>query len=48
LAQEDKKKKLEDWDSRHWSKKPLDEMQDRDWRIFREGITCYEAIENLH
>lgn len=29
-------------DERHWSEKPLDEMRDRDWRIFREdfSISC--------
>uniref|UniRef100_A0A915D436 RNA helicase n=1 Tax=Ditylenchus dipsaci TaxID=166011 RepID=A0A915D436_9BILA len=31
-----KKEKNEDYNFRHWSKKSLDEMQDRDWRIFRE------------
>ncbi|KAJ2631321.1 mRNA splicing protein prp28 [Coemansia sp. RSA 1290] len=32
--------KLED--NRHWSEKQLDEMQDRDWRIFKEdySISC--------
>lgn len=29
---EDKQK----WDDRHWSEKDLDEMTERDWRIFRE------------
>ncbi|KAJ1801483.1 mRNA splicing protein prp28 [Coemansia sp. RSA 2399] len=30
------------WDERHWSEKPLSEMRDRDWRIFREdySISC--------
>lgn len=26
-------------DERHWSDKPLDEMKDRDWRIFREDYS---------
>jgi ATP-dependent RNA helicase DDX23/PRP28 len=26
-------------DERHWSDKPLDEMKDRDWRIFREDFS---------
>lgn len=26
-------------DERHWSEKPLDEMKDRDWRIFREDFS---------
>lgn len=30
------KEKKQKWDERHWSEKPLDEMVDRDWRIFRE------------
>uniref|UniRef100_A0A914H0P9 Probable ATP-dependent RNA helicase DDX23 n=1 Tax=Globodera rostochiensis TaxID=31243 RepID=A0A914H0P9_GLORO len=33
-----KKQKKEDWDNRHWTKKPLEEMSDRDWRIFREDF----------
>ncbi|KAJ2777423.1 mRNA splicing protein prp28 [Coemansia javaensis] len=30
------------WDERHWSEKRLDEMSDRDWRIFKEdySISC--------
>ncbi|KAJ2082281.1 mRNA splicing protein prp28 [Coemansia sp. RSA 988] len=30
------------WDERHWREKPLDEMRDRDWRIFKEdfSISC--------
>jgi len=34
-----KEKKREDkqkWDDRHWSEKGLDDMNERDWRIFRE------------
>lgn len=30
------KEKRRQWDDRHWTKKPLSEMQERDWRIFRE------------
>lgn len=26
-------------DDRHWSDKPLDEMKERDWRIFREDFS---------
>ncbi|WVQ85939.1 pre-mRNA-splicing ATP-dependent RNA helicase PRP28 [Cryptococcus sp. DSM 104549] len=26
-------------DDRHWSEKPLDEMKERDWRIFREDFS---------
>ncbi|KAJ2583799.1 mRNA splicing protein prp28, partial [Coemansia sp. RSA 1836] len=30
------------WDERHWKEKSLDEMRDRDWRIFKEdySIAC--------
>ncbi|ORX65949.1 P-loop containing nucleoside triphosphate hydrolase protein [Linderina pennispora] len=30
------------WDERHWTEKPLKEMRDRDWRIFKEdfSISC--------
>ncbi|KAI6189591.1 DEAD box ATP-dependent RNA helicase [Aphelenchoides bicaudatus] len=30
------RQKQEEFDHRHWSKKSLEEMQERDWRIFRE------------
>lgn len=30
------RQKKDDYDHRHWSKKTLEEMQERDWRIFRE------------
>ncbi|KAG9286717.1 hypothetical protein G9A89_012267 [Geosiphon pyriformis] len=26
------------WDDRHWSEKPLTEMKERDWRIFKEDF----------
>ena len=26
------------WDERHWTEKPLSEMADRDWRIFKEDF----------
>jgi ATP-dependent RNA helicase DDX23/PRP28 len=26
-------------DERHWSEKPLSEMKERDWRIFREDFS---------
>ncbi|XP_013064804.2 probable ATP-dependent RNA helicase DDX23 isoform X2 [Biomphalaria glabrata] len=30
------------WDDRHWSEKPLEDMVERDWRIFKEdfNISC--------
>ena len=27
------------YDERHWTEKPLSEMKDRDWRIFREDFS---------
>ena len=32
------KEKAQRHDERHWSEKPLEEMSERDWRIFREVI----------
>ena len=29
----------EAFDDRHWSKKPLDKMRERDWRILREDFS---------
>ena len=26
-------------DERHWTEKPLDQMKERDWRIFREDFS---------
>ena len=31
-----KREEKEKWDDRHWSQKRVDEMNERDWRIFRE------------
>ena len=28
----------ERWMNMHWSEKPLDQMRDRDWRIFKEDF----------
>src|SRR5258708_20712821 len=27
------------YDDRHWTEKPLEEMKERDWRIFREDFS---------
>ena len=37
-----KKEAKQRWDDRHWMDKALDEMAERDWRIFKEdyNITC--------
>ncbi|CAI2178172.1 5344_t:CDS:10 [Funneliformis geosporum] len=35
----DRRKELKTmWDDRHWSEKPLTEMKERDWRIFKEDF----------
>ena len=36
------KEKKQAYDDRHWTHKDLDEMTERDWRIFKEdfGISC--------
>ncbi len=38
-ALERKKANKNGIDERHWSDKPLNEMKDRDWRIFREDFS---------
>ncbi|OZJ04991.1 hypothetical protein BZG36_01747 [Bifiguratus adelaidae] len=39
LVDQDRKKEARTmWDDRHWSEKPLSEMKERDWRIFREDF----------
>ena len=35
---EEKEKKAL-WDDRHWTQKALDEMTERDWRIFKEDYS---------
>ncbi|XP_031421507.1 probable ATP-dependent RNA helicase DDX23 [Clupea harengus] len=39
LKKERKKEAKQRWDDRHWSQKKLEEMCDRDWRIFREDYS---------
>lgn len=34
-----KREEKQKWDDRHWSEKDLDEMTERDWRIFREDYS---------
>lgn len=34
-----KREEKQKWDDRHWSEKELDEMTERDWRIFREDYS---------
>ncbi|KAJ3106137.1 DEAD (Asp-Glu-Ala-Asp) box polypeptide 23 [Phlyctochytrium planicorne] len=35
---EEQKEKKISWDDRHWSEKPLSQMKERDWRIFKEDF----------
>jgi ATP-dependent RNA helicase DDX23/PRP28 len=41
LADQRERRKAEKagYDDRHWTEKPLDEMKERDWRIFREDFS---------
>jgi len=32
------------FDERHWSDKPLEEMKERDWRIFREDFNISTKV----
>ena len=36
LKKEKKREDKQKWDDRHWSEKDVDDMTERDWRIFRE------------
>ena len=36
MKKEQKREDKQKWDDRHWSEKSMDEMTERDWRIFRE------------
>lgn len=42
-----KKEAKTKWDERHWSEKPLDEMADRDWRIFKEDFSIVTKGGNI-
>lgn len=35
-------------DDRHWSKKSLEEMAERDWRILREDFTISTKGKHIH
>lgn len=35
------------WDERHWSEKPLSEMAQRDWRIFKEDFSIVTKGGNI-
>ena len=42
-----KKEAKTKWDERHWSEKPLEEMADRDWRIFKEDFSIVTKGGNI-
>lgn len=44
LARREAKQK---WDDRHWSEKALDQMTERDWRIFREDFSISTKGGNI-
>ena len=53
LADQRERRKAEKagFDDRHWTEKPLDDMKERDWRIFREDFSISargQAISNTH
>ena len=39
MKKEAKKEAKQKWDDRHWREKPLEEMTERDWRIFKEDYS---------
>ena len=44
----DKKKEAKMmWDDRHWSEKPMEQMQERDWRIFKEDFNISTKGGNI-
>ena len=42
-----KKERKHQFDDRHWTKKDLDEMKERDWRIFREDFNITTKGGNI-
>ncbi|KAI8139339.1 P-loop containing nucleoside triphosphate hydrolase protein [Fennellomyces sp. T-0311] len=48
LMEMDKKKEAKMmWDDRHWSEKPLEQMAERDWRIFKEDFNISTKGGNI-
>ena len=39
LKKEAKREAKQKWDDRHWREKPIEEMTERDWRIFKEDYS---------
>lgn len=46
LVPSSKRSKVE-WEDVHWSKKPLDQMRERDWRIFKEDFSILTKGGNI-
>lgn len=42
-----KKEAKTKWDERHWTEKPLDQMKERDWRIFKEDFNISTKGGNI-
>lgn len=48
LMEMDRKKEAKRlWDDRHWSEKPLKQMAERDWRIFKEDFNISTKGGNI-
>lgn len=47
LEKEKMKERKSAHDDRHWKMKPLDEMTERDWRIFREDFNITIKVNFL-
>ncbi|KAJ3062265.1 DEAD (Asp-Glu-Ala-Asp) box polypeptide 23, partial [Quaeritorhiza haematococci] len=47
LEREKKRERQAAWDDRHWSEKPLEEMKERDWRIFKEDFNISTKGGNI-
>lgn len=39
LKKEQRREDKQKWDDRHWVEKKVEEMTERDWRIFREDYS---------
>lgn len=42
-----KKEAKTKWDERHWTDKPLEQMRERDWRIFKEDFNISTKGGNI-
>lgn len=47
LEKQKKKERKAAWDDRHWTEKPLNEMKERDWRIFKEDFNITTKGGNI-